>query len=214
MDNQALKQNQHDWCVAWQDHGDRLALSALVDSVRPMAIGVAGKHRVSEEVWDDLLAECTLAAVEAAGKYDRTRLGAAYAPLAAVHMRGRCRAALKLFVSPVTSSGRVKLADAGRGVALLADHEEGEEGVVLAAPEIERAPVERPAALEGLFSAAGLDDRECYILGRFARGEKNAEACAQRLGVSLTRIGQLERRALAKVRAVAEQRGLELQDLL
>jgi DNA-directed RNA polymerase sigma subunit (sigma70/sigma32) len=40
------------------------------------------------------------------------------------------------------------------------------------------------------------------------------EEVARRLGLSVERIGQLERRALAKMRAEAERRGLRLEDLL
>ena len=40
------------------------------------------------------------------------------------------------------------------------------------------------------------------------------EDVAARLGVTPERVGQLERRALGKMRAAAKQRGLRLEDLL
>ena len=40
------------------------------------------------------------------------------------------------------------------------------------------------------------------------------EQIAERLGLSVERIGQLERRALEKMRRAADERGLKLEDLL
>lgn len=43
---------------------------------------------------------------------------------------------------------------------------------------------------------------------------RTREELAEELGISPNRVGQLERRALAKLRAEAERRGLKLEDLL
>lgn len=208
MDKRTLKEKQCAWAVAWQDHGDRAALAALVDSMRGLCVSVANKHQVSSEIWRDLMAECQVATMEAAGKFDRTRADG-FSTLAVFMMYGRCRTALKRFVSPVSSSAHIALADAGSGITI----DDGEEGVVLRAPVVDPFADQGLGLLPVLIQEAGLDDRQHDVLGRHARGE-TLEAVGIRWGVGATRVGQIEKVALGLVRAAAERRGLELRDLL
>jgi len=209
MDTRTLKERQFDWAVAWQDHGDQDALEALVDSVKELARTIAYRQTWRSDFREDLLAECRLAAVDAAARFDRGRPDG-FASLCALMMRDRCRVAMMQFITPATAPPRTPGTAAHR-VAILDDYEEGVDGVALQAPE--PAPVLDVAALDELIDGAGLSEQQRRVLSRYARGETR-EAVGVAMGLTRRRIAQIEEAALARVREHARIRGLGLQDLL
>lgn len=195
--------------MAWQDHSDAKALACLVESVERLAQRTSYHYAVAGVEREDLLAECRLAAVEAAAAFDRRRPDG-FVSLCAVAMRDRARYHYLGAIGPVRRTRNTR--GAHRAVQILDAQEEGVEGVVLAAPE----PYSEPsiAALGPVLDAAGLTDRERAVLLARHLGGRSAQALADELGVSAQRVSQIEARAAAKVRAAAELRGLSLQDLL
>lgn len=206
------QQQQYDWAVAWQDRQDHDALWQLVASVRPLAYRIARSYAFDQDLYEQVLAECTLAAVSAADGFDRTR-PSGYVMLSGFRMRDAVKLLLMHRKTPATQP--VHLKDNADRVAIIDEPEEGVDGVVLVAEENDpRIEQGLQRFLCELFDAAGLKARERSVLEcRYLAGHRRRDMARAR-DITYERVRQIEQDALAKVRAVAEARGLSLADLL
>lgn len=205
------QQQQHDWAVAWQDHGDREALASLVASVDPLAFRISSLFRNHRTLFEEVLSDCRLAAVQAASSFDRSR-PAGYVTLCCFLMRDAVRGAVKRYTTPVAIPRRVNARAVS--VAILAEPEPGAGGVVLAAEEEIRHDPGLRRVLCSLFDDAGLSARERSILEcRHLHGQSFG-AMAEARECSTMRVSQLEKSGLVKVQAAAARSGLSLADLL
>jgi hypothetical protein len=203
-----LKEKQLAWAVAWQDHGDRTALSLLCQSVERLVKRDAGSMaRGRRERFEELCAEFRLAVVEAASDFDRNRPNG-FARLCGYYMQSRAFKVLQHDLSPATLPHRGTTR--GQRVAIFGD-DESVEVVQLMAPESYSEPSR--ALLHDAIDAAGLNAREWRALQRHAR-EESMEDLATIWGVTAARVGQIDRSARDKVRTVLQAKGLSLEDLL
>lgn len=203
-----LKEQQLAWAVAWQDRGDRAALASLCASVDRIVRKDAGRMaRGRQERFEELCAEFRLAVVESASKFDRARPNG-FAKLCGLNMQTRAFRVLQHDLSPATLPSRKT--ERGQRVAISGDDESGEV-VQLTAPDAYSEP--NRALLNDAIDAAGLNAREWRVLQRHAR-EESMEDLAGLWGVTPARVGQVDRAAREKVRAVLQAKGLSLEDLL
>lgn len=210
MENKDLKRQQCAWAVAWQDDGDQVALLALVDSVEALAMRFANRYARNQDQREEYLAQCRLAAIEAAGKFDRGRPDG-YVSLCHFTMWEHARTIVYQAMSPASGGAYSSIEPAVR-VAIVDDFDESG-GVALVAEDVEVFEGQGTSVLQSLIDEAGLTERHLFLLARYKTGQSLEEA-GKALGISAARAWQLEGKALEKVRALAESKGLELRDLL
>lgn len=201
-----LKEQQLAWAIAWQDHGDRAALTRLCESVEGFVIRHSRKDAKRYEQREELLAEYRLAVVEAAGVFDRNRPDG-FLALCAFYMLPRRSRVYRHSYSPATVPERVW----APAMRIVVDDAENtpHENLRAAQPYSEGDS----SLVTDAIDAAGLSAREWRVLQRYARGE-TLEDLAKLWEVSPARAGQIEVGARAKVRRVLQARGLSLEDLL
>jgi len=146
-----LKEQQLAWAVAWQDHGDRAALTALCASVEGFVVNQARKFARTQDVFEELRAEYRLAVVEAAVKFDRSRPDG-FVTLCGFYMQDAGRKVARHASSPATTPD--KIVKKAQRVAIFGD-DEGETGFQLWAPEAYSESASGWAAIEHAADVAG-----------------------------------------------------------
>lgn len=174
----------------------------LVTNNLPLATWAASRYLWSGLDFDDLRQAALLGLYKAAGKYDPER-GAPFSTVAAWYMFSELKAEIAVTRSTIRMPGYRPLSD-GQSVGSL----DADERPLLPSDD-EDAPevgAERALLRERVGAALGeLPERERFVLEhRFGingdRYRHTLDEIAQMLGVSRARVGQIEKRALERVR--------------
>ncbi|WP_296643040.1 sigma-70 family RNA polymerase sigma factor [Roseinatronobacter sp.] len=205
--------------------GDRKAVEALVESVRPFVFSQASQYR-SKAPFEDLVSAGFLGAVEAIEKADSEK--GTFMNIAFYYVRNRIREQVYLSASSLTL--KAQNIQQKRAFTEIRESEHDDDlspravalkTAMMGSLDVHDVDVGFEDEFENIGSSETLSDaldtlseRERFVVECCFLNDETHEQVAEKMGVSRQRVQQIKERSLLKMKKELEKRGLSLEDLL